>query len=107
MFEQSGPTHPLGELRVHHEVVYVFLGLGQLQLPGYHGNHQSRTACALREQREGGRKQSTESASKEEELVNCWLLAGKRAPMIEGSEDASTEGSDTMEGDEKRERGED
>lgn len=42
------PTHPLGELRVHHEVVYVFLGLGQLQLPGYHGNHQSRTACTLR-----------------------------------------------------------
>lgn len=27
-FAPRWPTHPLGELRVHHEVVYVFLGLG-------------------------------------------------------------------------------
>lgn len=54
----SMPTHPLGELRVHHEVVYMFLGLGQLQLPGYHGNHQSRTARTLWETRgEGGREE--------------------------------------------------
>lgn len=51
-FTTHRPTHPLGELRVHHEVVYVLLGLGQLQLPGYHGNHQSRTACTLWETRE-------------------------------------------------------
>lgn len=57
-FAPRWPTHPLGELRVHHEVVYVFLSLGQLQLPGYHGNHQSRTACTLREQKEGGREKT-------------------------------------------------
>lgn len=32
-------------------------------------------------------------------MVNRWLLAGKPARMIEGSEDASTEGSSTTEGD--------
>lgn len=53
-------THPLGELRVHHEVVHVFLGLGKLQLPGYHGNHQSSAARTLREGREGGREEKTE-----------------------------------------------
>lgn len=80
------PTHPLGELRVHHEVVYMFLGLGQLQLPGYHGNHQSRTARTLWETRgEGGRR--TESASTEVELVNLWFLDRELVQMIEGSKD--------------------
>lgn len=46
-FTPHKPTHPLGELRVHHEVVYVFLGLGQLQLPGYHCNHQRSATSSL------------------------------------------------------------
>lgn len=75
------PTHPLGELRVHHEVVHVLLGLGQLQLPGYHGNHQSRAAGALRR-----RENSAESVGKEAESVNWRLLAVESAQMSESSE---------------------
>lgn len=65
--------------------------------------------CSLHPERgEGGRggrrKQSTESASNEEELVNRWLLAGKRAQMIEGSEDEYMESSSVTEGDVNGER---
>ena len=78
----------------------MFLGLGQLQLPGYHGNHQSRTACTLREEGEGrggggggGENRAlSQSVSKTEELVNQWLLAGELAQMIEGSEDKYEDG---------------
>lgn len=40
-------SYPLGELRVHHEVVDVFLGFGKLQLSSHHGHHQGCAACAL------------------------------------------------------------
>ncbi len=51
-----------------------------------------------RRRRRRRRKQSTESVSKEEELVNRWLLAGELAQMIEGSEDKYEEGSCMTEG---------
>lgn len=44
------------------------------------------------------RKPSTESISKEEELVNRWLLAGELADMIEGSVDKHEKESRTTEG---------
>ena len=40
-------THPLGQLRVHHEVVDVLLRPGQLQLPADHGHQQRRATRAL------------------------------------------------------------
>lgn len=52
--DDSGAPHPLGELRVHHEVVDVFLRFGQLQLPGHHGHHQRGAAGALRAWKVGG-----------------------------------------------------
>lgn len=39
--------HPLGELCIHHEVVHMFLSLGEFQLPGHDGHHQRRAACSL------------------------------------------------------------
>lgn len=47
----QGGAHPLGELRVHHEVVHVFLSLGELQLPGHDGHHEcsaARSLCGVR-----------------------------------------------------------
>lgn len=50
----------------------------------------------------GGREEEEEKTehlvSKEEELVNRWLLAGELAQMIEGSQDKYEEGSCTTEG---------
>lgn len=43
----SAPTHSFAELCVHHEVVDMFLSLGQLQLPGHHCNHQRSAASSL------------------------------------------------------------
>lgn len=43
----QGGAHPLGELRVHHEVVHVFLSLGELQLPGHDGHHEGSAAGSL------------------------------------------------------------
>ena len=40
-------THPLGELRVHHEVVDMLLRPGQLQLPRHHRHQQRRAARTL------------------------------------------------------------
>lgn len=39
--------YPLGDVGVHHEVVDVLLGPGQLQLPGDHRHHQNGAAGAL------------------------------------------------------------
>ena len=39
--------HPLGELCVHHEVVHVFLSLGEFQLPSHDGHHECSAACSL------------------------------------------------------------
>ena len=44
-------THPLGQLRVHHEVVDVLLRPGQLQLPGDHRHQESRAARTLQRER--------------------------------------------------------
>lgn len=106
--QHKKPTHPLGELRVHHEVVYVFLGLGQLQLPGYHGNHQSRTARTLRKER-GGEEEKTQHwvSQYREELVNRWLLAKELDQMNEGSEDKYEERSISNRRRSEWERGED
>lgn len=40
-------THSFAELCVHHEVVDMFLSLGQLQLPGYNCNHQCSATSTL------------------------------------------------------------
>lgn len=40
-------AHPLGELCIHHEVVNMFLSLGEFQLPGHDGHHQCSAACSL------------------------------------------------------------
>lgn len=40
-------TYSFGKLRVHHEVVDVLLGSGQLQLPGHHGHQQGSTSGPL------------------------------------------------------------
>lgn len=45
--EPSPAPYPLGQLRVHHEVVDVLLCFGELQLPGHHGHHQGCAASAL------------------------------------------------------------
>ena len=61
-----------------------------------------------RRRRRRRKKQSTESVSKEEELVNRWLLAGELAQMIEGNADKYEEGRRTTAGEVNgRERGED
>lgn len=39
--------YPLGDVRVHHEIVNMFLCSGQLQLPGNHRHHQDRAAGSL------------------------------------------------------------
>lgn len=46
--------YPLGQLRVHHEVVNVLLSFGELQLSGHHSHHQGRAAGALQGQQDGG-----------------------------------------------------
>lgn len=43
----DGGSYPLGELRVHHEVVDVLLRLGELQLSGHHGHHEGSAARTL------------------------------------------------------------
>lgn len=73
------PTNPLGELRVHHEVVHMLLSFGQLQLPGYHGNHQSCTAGTL------GQRREAEKQSDRADEGNHWLLDVEFAQMIEQS----------------------
>ena len=45
--------YPFGELSVHHEVVHMFLCLGELQLPGHHSHHECRAASPLHEEGEG------------------------------------------------------
>lgn len=40
-------TYSFGKLRVHHEVVDVLLGAGQLQFPGHHGHQQGSTSGPL------------------------------------------------------------
>lgn len=40
-------THSFAELCVHHEVVDMFLSLGQLQLSGHHCNHQRSATSSL------------------------------------------------------------
>lgn len=39
--------HPLGELCVHHEVVNMFLSLGEFQLPGHDSHHECSASCSL------------------------------------------------------------
>ncbi len=46
--ELSVHAHPLGKLGVHHEVMDVLLGPGELQLPADDGHEQRRTARALK-----------------------------------------------------------
>lgn len=43
----SEGTYSFGKLRVHHEVVDVLLGAGQLQFPGHHGHQQGSTSGPL------------------------------------------------------------
>lgn len=53
--EPSPAPYPLGQLRVHHEVVDVLLRFGELQLPGHHGHHQGCAAGALHgDSKDGG-----------------------------------------------------
>ena len=86
------PTHPFGELSVHHEVVNMLLSLGQLQLPGYYGNHQSRAARALREREreEGGREEEKQSQS----VQKYWyFLDEELAPVIDENKEKYEDGS--------------
>lgn len=46
--------YPLGQLRVHHEVVNMLLSFGELQLSGHHSHHQGCAAGALQGQQDGG-----------------------------------------------------
>lgn len=50
--ESATVTHSFAKLRVHHEVVDVFLSLGQFQLPSHHCNHQSSAAGSLWDEEE-------------------------------------------------------
>lgn len=52
--EPPPSPYPLGQLRVHHEVVDVLLSFGELQLSGHHGHHQGRAAGALQGQGDTG-----------------------------------------------------
>lgn len=40
-------SYPFGELGVHHEIMHVLLGFGELQLPGHHSHHECSAACSL------------------------------------------------------------
>ena len=45
--KKTSRVYPLGELRVHHEVVDVFLRPSQLQFPRDDGHEQRRAASTL------------------------------------------------------------
>ena len=49
-------TDPFGELRVHHEIMHMFLGATQLQFAGDHGDNECRTTGTLLEWDERGCK---------------------------------------------------